>query len=156
AAEAAPRAVVELFTTPFCSSCPKADALFVELAHDPELITLVMPVDIWNRPGRMDELARHEFTERQAAYADVRRNQDLKRTPQAMINGAAPAIGFDRKGIKKAIARMNGALSVPVGATALGSDLLISVGAGRPATKAGAMITVLPYTATRQVPLHGG
>lgn len=154
-APAEPRAVVELFTTPFCSSCPRADALFVELARDPDLITLVMPVDTWNRPGRRDELAKPGFTRRQAAYADVRRNQNLRMTPQAMINGSAPAIGFDRPGIKKAIARTNGSLSVPVSATAIGDELLVSVGVGR-ASKAGAVVTVLPYIASREAPLQGG
>jgi hypothetical protein len=139
---AAPRAVVELFTSPYCSSCPRADALFVDLARDPDLITLVMPVDTWNRPGRTDELARPEFTRRQAAYADARRNQNLRMTPQVI-------------GITKAIARTSGALSVPVDATAIGDELVVSVGGGH-ATKRGAFVTVLPYSASRDAPLHGG
>jgi len=154
-AEAAPRAVVELFTTPFCSSCPRADALFVELGRDPDLITLVMPVDTWNRPGRVDELAKAGFTARQAAYADVRRNRNLRMTPQAIINGTAPAIGFDRRGIQKAIARTSGTLSVPVSATMAGGELLVSVGAGQAASK-GAVVTVMPYIASREVALRGG
>jgi hypothetical protein len=153
-AVAAPRAVVELFTSPYCSSCPRADALFVDLARDPDLITLVMPVDTWNRPGRIDELAKREFTLRQAAYADARRNQNLRMTPQVIVNGTAPAIGFDRPGIAKAIARTNGALSVPVSATLIGDELTVSVGSGR-APKKGAMVTVLPYIASREAPLHG-
>ena len=101
-AHAAPRAVVasgaaapcvELFTSPFCSSCPPADELFVKLAQQPGLITLVMPVDSWDRPGRKDALAKPAFTERQSAYADVR-NEDTLYTPQAMINGAAEADGL--------------------------------------------------------------
>lgn len=156
AAEAAPRAVVELFTSPFCSSCPKADALFVELARDPDLITLVMPVDTWNRPGRKDELARPEFTRRQASYANVRRNQDLRMTPQAMINGTAPAIGFDELGIDKAVAQTDGSLSVPVSASVVGGELLVSVGAGPSRSKSGAMVMVLPYIAAREVPMRGG
>jgi hypothetical protein len=151
----APRAVVELFTSPYCSSCPRADALFVELARDPGLITLVMPVDTWNRPGRADELARPEFTRRQAAYADARRNQNLRMTPQVIVNGTAPAIGFDRPGITKAIAKTNGALSVPVSAIAIGDEVVVSVGGGR-ASKRGAFVTVLPYIASREAPLHGG
>src|SRR3569833_2337619 len=78
--EAQPRAVVELFTSPNCSSCPPADELFVELAHSPDLITLVMPVDAVDkleRPGAA------KFNERQGAYADVRR-RDYSYTPQAM------------------------------------------------------------------------
>lgn len=155
-ATAEPRAVVELFTSPFCSSCPKADALFVELARDPDLITLVMPVDTWNRPGRRDELARPEFTKRQAAYANVRRNQDLRMTPQAMINGTAPAIGFDELGIDKAVAQTDGSLSVPVTANVVGDELLISIGAGQPRSKSGALVMVLPYVASRGVPMRGG
>ena len=76
-----PAPCVELFTSPICSSCPPADELFVELARQPGLITLVMPVDSWDRPGRKDALAKPAFTERQSAYADVR-NEDALYTPQ--------------------------------------------------------------------------
>ena len=119
-AHAAPRAVVELFTSPFCSSCPPADELFLKLAQQPGLITLVMPVDSWDRPGRKDALAKPSFTERQSAYADMR-NEDTLYTPQAMINGAAEAMGSDPGEIDDAIAQTAGVLSVPVKAAVAGN-----------------------------------
>ena len=131
AARRPPRArVVELFTSPNCSSCPPADELFVELARNPDLITLVMPVDSWDRPGRKDALAKPSFTDRQAAYADVR-NKDSLYTPQAMINGAAPAMGADPAEIEDAIAQTAGVLSVLVKAAPVGSDIVVSVGAAK-------------------------
>ncbi|MFN3623493.1 MAG: DUF1223 domain-containing protein [Hyphomicrobium sp.] len=155
-AEAAPRAVVELFTSPFCSACPPADALFVKLARNPDLITLVMPVDSWDRPGRKDALAKPEFTERQAAYADVR-NEDTLYTPEAVVNGAAPANGADQAEIAEAITQTKGVISVPVKATPVGQDILVSVGAGKGAgAESGGVITVLPYVASREIPMRGG
>jgi hypothetical protein len=153
-AQAAPRAVVELFTSPFCSSCPPADELFVKLARNPDLITLVMPVDSWDRPGRKDALAKSSFTDRQAAYADVR-HEDTVYTPQAMINGAAPAMGSDPDEIRDAIAQTNGVLSVPVKAAPVGDDIVVTVGAAK-SDATGAMITVLPFVASREIPLRGG
>ncbi len=155
-AQAAPRAVLELFTSPFCSSCPPADELFVKLARQPDLITLVMPVDSFDRPGRKDALAKSAFTDRQAAYADVR-NEDTLFTPEAIVNGAVPAMGSDKSEIGQAIAQTSGLISVPVNATTAGQDILISVGGGKgAAAKSGAMITVLPYVASREVPMRGG
>ena len=154
-AHADPRAVLELFTSPFCSSCPPADELFVELAQKPGLITLVMPVDSYDRPGRRDALAKSAFTERQMAYADVR-HEGVLYTPQAMVNGAAEAEGSDAAEIKDAIAQTAGVLSVPVKAAVRGTELDISVGAGKRAVEGGAMITVLPFIATREVPMRGG
>jgi hypothetical protein len=155
AALAAPRAVVELFTSPFCSSCPPADELFVKLARSPDLITLVMPVDSWDRPGRKDALAKPAFTDRQAAYADVR-NEDSLFTPQAMINGAAEAMGSDPDEIKDAIAQTAGVLSVPVKATAAGNDIVVSIGGAASGQAAEAMITLLPFMESREIALRGG
>jgi len=44
-AQAEPRAVVELFTSQGCSSCPAADKLFGELAQDPSLVVMSLPID---------------------------------------------------------------------------------------------------------------
>jgi hypothetical protein len=154
-AHAAPRAVVELFTSPFCSSCPPADELFVKLARNPDLITLVMPVDSWDRPGRKDALAKPVFTERQAAYADVR-NEDTLYTPQAMINGRAEAEGSDRSQIDDGIAATDGILSVTVKAATVGKDIVVSIGAAKPGVPPGAVVTVLPFVASREIPVRGG
>jgi hypothetical protein len=154
-AQAAPRAVLELFTSPFCSSCPPADELFVKLASQPDLITLVMPVDSWDRAGRKDALAKPEFTERQSAYADVR-NEDSLYTPQAMVNGAAEAMGSDPDEIKDAIARTSGVLSVPIKAAVTGTEIVISVGAAKRAVEGGAMITMLPFMTSREIPMRRG
>ncbi len=152
---AEPRAVVELFTSPFCSSCPPADELFVKLAQQPGLITLVMPVDSYDRPGRKDALAKPAFTDRQMAYADVR-HEGVLYTPQAMVNGAAEAEGSDPTEIGDAIAQTAGVLSVPVKAVVAGTEIDITVGAGKRAVEGGAMITVLPFIATREIPMRGG
>ena len=48
ASAASPRAVIELFTSQGCSSCPPADKLLGELSHDPTLVTMSLPVDYWD------------------------------------------------------------------------------------------------------------
>ena len=46
-----PRAVVELFTSQGCSSCPPADRVLAQLAQDPSLIPLTLPIDYSIRQG---------------------------------------------------------------------------------------------------------
>src|ERR1700740_1757471 len=51
------RAVLELFTSQGCSSCPAADKLLGELAADPSLVAISVPIDIWDYLGWKDTLA---------------------------------------------------------------------------------------------------
>src|SRR5881275_2100726 len=71
-AHADPRTVVELFTSQGCSSCPPADKIVGELAKDPNVIALSMPIDYWDYLGWKDTLADSRFSARQKAYSHVR------------------------------------------------------------------------------------
>ena len=99
-----PRAVVELFTSQGCSSCPPADKLIGELAHDPSLVALSLPVDYWDYLGWKDTLALHGNSNRQRDYAVTRGDREVY-TPQAVINGVVHALGSDKSAIEQAIAR---------------------------------------------------
>src|SRR4029079_16332377 len=72
-----PRAVVELFTSQGCSSCPPADALLVEYSRPPHVIALSLPVNYWDYLGWKDTLAHLAFTERQKAYAHGRSDRQV-------------------------------------------------------------------------------
>lgn len=100
-----PKAVIELFTSQGCSSCPPADALIVELAKDPELIALTLPVTYWDYLGWKDTLGKDSFARRQKFYAKARGDGQVY-TPQVVINGAAHAIGSERPEIEKAVAQL--------------------------------------------------
>lgn len=78
-AAAEPRAVVELFTSQGCSSCPPADKIIGELARDPSVIALSLPIDYWDYLGWKDTLADSRFTARQKAYSQVRGDRDVSK-----------------------------------------------------------------------------
>ena len=54
---AGPRAIIELFTSQGCSSCPAADKLFGEMVNDPSLVAISLPMDVWDYLGWKDTLA---------------------------------------------------------------------------------------------------
>ncbi|MDQ0475380.1 DUF1223 domain-containing protein [Labrys wisconsinensis] len=131
-AVAQPRAVVELFTSQGCSSCPPADRLVTELARDPSLLALSLPVDYWDYLGWKDTLARHDFSMRQHAYAEGRGDRDIY-TPQVVVNGLVHGVGSDRALVEKAIVdtAKGQLLPVPVSIVAgPNNEYHISVGAG--------------------------
>ena len=99
-----PRAVIELFTSQGCSSCPAADKLIGELARDPSLITMSLPVDYWDYLGWKDTLALHGHSNRQRAYADARGDREVY-TPQVVVNGIVHVLGSDKAAIESAIAQ---------------------------------------------------
>jgi hypothetical protein len=102
-----PKAVVELFTSQGCSSCPPADALFVELAKNPDMIALTLPVTYWDYLGWKDTLGKDSFAKRQKFYAKARGDGQVY-TPQAVINGASHVVGSDRIEIERAVKQPSG------------------------------------------------
>src|SRR5499427_7487148 len=130
-AHADPRAVVELFTSQGCSSCPPADKVIGELAKDPSVIALSLPIDYWDYLGWKDTLADARFSARQKAYSRVRGDREVY-TPQAVVNGSTHVIGSDREGIESAIfdtTKANGVMSVPIVMSLSGKQLTVSVAA---------------------------
>jgi hypothetical protein len=137
-AHAEPRAVVELFTSQGCSSCPPADEIIGELASDPSVIALSMPIDYWDYLGWKDTLADARFSARQKAYSQMRGDREVY-TPQVVVNGAVHVIGSDRAGIEDAIGdtqKTNGVMSVPVTMTLVGKQVHVSVAASSKAPAA--------------------
>ena len=129
---AEPRAVVELFTSQGCSSCPPADRLLGELARDPTLVAMSLPIDYWDYIGWKDTLAKPRHTVRQHFYARTRGDGDVY-TPQVVINGVSHAVGNDKAAIEHAIAesRREGAtLSLPVKAIVADGKIGVTIPAG--------------------------
>jgi hypothetical protein len=130
-AHADPRAVVELFTSQGCSSCPPADRILGDLADDPSVIALSLPIDYWDYLGWKDTLADSRFSARQKAYSRARGDREVY-TPQAIVNGSAHVIGSDLPSIESAIgttAKEDGVMSVPVTMTQAGKLLTVSIAA---------------------------
>ena len=103
-------AVVELFTSQGCSSCPPADRVAGELIKgNGKLIVLSMPVDYWDYLGWKDTFAQHAFTERQRTYAKARGDGQVY-TPQVVVNGLQHVVGSEADSIGAAIQSTKAAL----------------------------------------------
>jgi hypothetical protein len=87
-----PKAVVELFTSQGCSSCPPADQALREINTDGEILGLALHVDYWDRLGWKDTFASPENTARQRLYAQALGERSVY-TPQAIINGRTHLVG---------------------------------------------------------------
>src|SRR3981189_1512691 len=113
-AQAEPRAVVVLSARRACSPSPPADKLLGELAADPSLVTISVPIDYWDYLGWKDTLADHRNTARQKGYAHARGDGQVD-PPQVVVNGSLHVLGSDKAAIERAIAlsRKNGAMASP-------------------------------------------
>jgi hypothetical protein len=101
----APFALVELFTSEGCSSCPPADALLRTLAAEARrdgrrVFPVAFHVDYWDRLGWRDPWGAAAHSERQAIYAG---RFESRYTPQMVVNGAAAFIGSDAERARRAI-----------------------------------------------------
>ncbi|MCB1524406.1 MAG: DUF1223 domain-containing protein [Rhodoblastus sp.] len=150
-----PRGVVELFTSQGCSSCPPADRIVGELAKDPSLVVLSLPVDYWDYIGWKDTLASPQCTARQKGYAAARGDGQVY-TPQAVIDGLTHVVGADGAAIAKSLDQdrgAKGALSLDVSAKVADGRATVDVG---PAADKKAIVWLLEVEPSATVTIGRG
>ncbi len=83
-------ALLELYTSEGCSSCPPAEARLSRLKNDPGLWKQFVPVayhvDYWDRLGWRDRFSAKEWTARQSRYAALWQSESVY-TPAFVLNG---------------------------------------------------------------------
>ena len=98
-------AVIELFTSEGCSSCPPADAVVAKIekesAGKPSYI-LAFHVDYWNRLGWKDAFSSAAYSQRQNQYAHWL-NLSSVYTPQIVVNGRTEFVGSEEGTLRNAI-----------------------------------------------------
>jgi hypothetical protein len=98
-------AVVELFTSEGCSSCPPADQLVARIQQeekDQPVYILAFHVDYWDRLGWKDAFSDARYTERQNRYASWLNLQSVY-TPQIVVNGRKEFVGSQENTLRNAI-----------------------------------------------------
>lgn len=103
-----PLAVLELFTSQGCSSCPPADDLLRELNERAEagenIVALSYHVDYWNYLGWEDPYSSADYSARQKDY--TRRIGARTYTPQLVINGTEELVGSRRGEVKARVEKV--------------------------------------------------
>lgn len=87
-------AVVELFTSQGCSSCPAADETVARLLSKniDNVYILSYHVDYWNKLGWKDPFSKAEYSQRQNQYA-AKFELNSVYTPQVIVNGTTEFVG---------------------------------------------------------------
>lgn len=106
-----PPAVVELYTSEGCSSCPPADRWLSALKGRPDVLALAFHVNYWDRLGWPDRFATAATTERQHQLQRAS-GAPYVYTPQVMLNGRdlrqwrhAALPGLPARGVSLVLAR---------------------------------------------------
>ena len=104
-------ALLELYTSEGCSSCPPADELMGRIQNeyqDDNVYVLAYHVDYWDRQGWKDVFSNADYTKRQYDYAKFLGKEPIY-TPQLIVNGKADYIASQetvvRNGIKSALSK---------------------------------------------------
>lgn len=117
-------AVLELFTSEGCSSCPPADALMGRIREqykNKPVYVLSYHVDYWDRMGWKDVFSSAKNTDRQYRYSQSLRSQVY--TPQLVVNGKEEFIGADKSKTAGALhAALNGTPAVTLDLKAMSSS----------------------------------
>jgi hypothetical protein len=113
-------ALVELYTSEGCSSCPPAESWLSQLKSASGLWSDFVPVafhvDYWDHLGWRDKWSSKQFSDRQRDYAEVWRSDNIY-TPEFVLNGkewhnrfglkSAPGLSTTKAGILKVASQDN-------------------------------------------------
>lgn len=120
AADAGHPAVVEMFQSQGCSSCPPANANLNALSQRADVLALSFSVTYWDSLGWKDTFAKGQFTDRQYQYAHAMHKDDVY-TPQVVVNGVVVGVGAERGEIEALMRRADRPAIGPVVAISGGS-----------------------------------
>jgi hypothetical protein len=151
-------AVVELFTSQGCSSCPPADKILSDLAKDPDVLAVSLPIDYWNYIGWRDTLASPLFTARQKAYAAASGRGQVY-TPQVIVNGLKDAVGGNREAIaqaEKQTLATSGVMSVPLDVSVKDNTIHVTVGGAPNGAPGAAGVYLLALARAQTVEIKRG
>jgi hypothetical protein len=96
-------ALVELYTSEGCSSCPPADELVGKLSGTAEnVIVLSYHVDYWDNLGWKDGYSSPLYSGRQKEYGNYFHMNSVY-TPQIIVNGEVEFVGSNEGRLKESI-----------------------------------------------------
>jgi hypothetical protein len=143
----APPAVIELFTSEGCSSCPPADAWLSQAAQTPGVVALSFHVNYWDYLGWREPYASAETTARQR-WLQKNAGAPNVFTPQVVLNGSNAA-RWDRLN-PTTLPQLNAAHAPPLTLLREGNHVRARVSASANAQSlAGYWALVQPHTSSR-------
>jgi len=99
-------ALVELYTSQGCSSCPPADRWLAKIEPSDRIVPLALHVGYWDYIGWKDPFARREFNERQRWLADLNGNRSVY-TPGVFMQGRETPRWSDARSFDAAVRAIN-------------------------------------------------
>jgi hypothetical protein len=151
---AVPRpAVVELYTSQGCSSCPPADALLGELKSHANVLALAFHVGYWDELGWSDRFALPYADQRQSRYARALKLSSVF-TPQLVVDGQRSFVGSDRGSILPALSAARSGVAIAIQPD--GAALRIDVAAGAPGAATGGDVLLLALLPEAQTAIGRG
>lgn len=150
-------AVVELFTSEGCSSCPSADAVVAKIEKESAgkpVYILAYHVDYWNRLGWKDVFSSADYSRRQNVYANWL-NLSSVYTPQVIVNGRKEFVGSQeatlRNAISAGIGKAGKATLTLEGLKANNSEALVKYNAEGAGSNTSLVLALVEKNATTEV-----
>ena len=146
-----PVAVLELFTSQGCSSCPPADKILSQYEGRDDIIALAYHVDYWDYIGWKDTFGSEAFSDYQRAYASAQGKSRIY-TPQLMVNGQTDVVGSRSGEVARAVGAAR--LAVPIDLSADDSMLNVNIGPFEGASEA--IVWLVTFNKRAEVKIERG